>query len=237
MAIVTPPAYFAGIDLGQRRDYTALCVVEKSTLISDDRNPVTWEFIRYELVHVTHLDRFPLGTPYPAISDSIAALVNNTLAPRQDIRSDVVVALDATGVGLPVYDLLKARPRFRAFLAGVCITSGTKPTRDGLITHIPRRMLLSKLHTLAVQRAFSVSSKLRHARTLLHEFSNLRVHFEGDRVRSVSEATITPEKSTQHDDLVFATALALWFANTHGIHSAPESGPLPGLHPWTARRP
>ncbi|MEZ5355234.1 MAG: hypothetical protein R2762_21585 [Bryobacteraceae bacterium] len=100
--------------------------------------------------------------------------------------------------------------------------------------HVPRRQLLSRLHTLAVQRGFTVSSKLRHARTLLHELANLRVHFQADRAYNVQEAAITPEKSTQHDDLVFAAAIALWFATTPGPHWPQQSGPLPGIHPWTS---
>ena len=35
--------YYIGLDLGQKRDYTAIVVIEHATRTLPDRDPVTWQ--------------------------------------------------------------------------------------------------------------------------------------------------------------------------------------------------
>ncbi len=49
--------FILGLDLGQAQDYTALGILERDGSSKGDRE--------YQL---RHLDRFPLGTSYPAIT-------------------------------------------------------------------------------------------------------------------------------------------------------------------------
>ncbi len=49
------PRYTVGLDLGQAKDYTALCVLERHGEAEQ------------AVFHARHLERFPLGTSYPAI--------------------------------------------------------------------------------------------------------------------------------------------------------------------------
>ncbi len=69
-----------GADLGQAQDPTALAVAEVHT----------------PEIHVRHLERLPLGTPYPKVVERIADLV--------DKLPGAVLVVDATGVGRAVLD-------------------------------------------------------------------------------------------------------------------------------------
>src|SRR5689334_19812351 len=73
--------YIIGVDLGQVQDYTAFCILEY--VWGQDTIEYQWltrrdlpdEQVRYNILH---LERFPLGTPYPQqialIKERIAAL-------------------------------------------------------------------------------------------------------------------------------------------------------------------
>src|SRR5687768_2316723 len=63
----TPPRYLTGLDLGQSADFTALVVAEQATA-TDDRGQLVPTYA------VRHLERFALGTSYPAIVASVKAL-------------------------------------------------------------------------------------------------------------------------------------------------------------------
>jgi hypothetical protein len=86
-------AVIGNIDLGQAKDYTALAICE------DDG----------EVWTITSLGRLPLGTRYPAVVERIVARVARLPRPAY-------LMVDATGVGRPVVDMLRA--------------AGAKPTRS-----------------------------------------------------------------------------------------------------------
>ena len=81
------PRFILGVDLGQVNDYTALVVLER---------------VGSEL-HARHIERLPLGISYPDQVARIAALIGSP-----ELARDVLVAVDATGVGRAVTDLLRA---------------------------------------------------------------------------------------------------------------------------------
>ncbi len=72
--------FIVGADIGQARDPTALGVIETAA----------------DKLQVRHLERLPLGTPYPQVVDRIADLVGGLPG------AELVV--DATGVGRPIVD-------------------------------------------------------------------------------------------------------------------------------------
>ena len=47
-----------GVDIGQKRDPTAICVVESEERLEENNREV-WHYM------VRHLERLPLGTPVP----------------------------------------------------------------------------------------------------------------------------------------------------------------------------
>ena len=55
--------YYIGLDLGQRRDHTAIAVVNKI----EDHRP--WGEVNFICIEACYAERVPLGTPYPAVVD------------------------------------------------------------------------------------------------------------------------------------------------------------------------
>ena len=89
-----------GIDIGQRTEPSALCVVE----LQDRPSPHGTE-THYFVRHLETLDR---GTSYPDLADR-SAQVAARVASRA--RTRTVLYLDATGLGEPVLDLFSSRVR------------------------------------------------------------------------------------------------------------------------------
>src|SRR5665213_992763 len=89
--------FFIGVDLGKRRDHTAIAVVERVERRCGYGEP---EFVE---MAVRFLERVPLGTTYPEV---VAAVRETVSHPEVAGRCSVVV--DATGVGSPVVDMLRS---------------------------------------------------------------------------------------------------------------------------------
>ncbi len=137
-----------------------------------------------------------LGMPYPEASARIVALMKALPAP-----GDLVV--DATGVGRPVLDVLRA-----AGLDPVAVstTGGRAVTFDGDIWRVPKRVLVRTLVAALEGERLKVARGLSHTEALTHELQAFerRINARGhDAYNGVGE----------HDDLVIAVALATWWAS------------------------
>lgn len=88
------------MDIGQKRDPTAICVSETISRTVEGRTEDHF-FIR-------HLDRLALGTRYPEVSERVSELVDRL---RAKTGTTPELFVDATGVGQPVVDLLEERLR------------------------------------------------------------------------------------------------------------------------------
>jgi len=183
--------WIMGLDLGQAQDYTALAMVEKT-----DRE-----------YHVRGLERFRLGTPYPEIVERIEEVYHRLR------RGDATVALvvDATGVGAPVVDLFRRRglnPR------AVTITGGDAESRDEKDRshyRVPKRDLVSTLAVLLQNRGLKVARELPEAATLTRELLAFRVKIDPRTAHDSYAAW----REGEHDDLVLAVALAVWYGARH----------------------
>ena len=87
-------AVTVGVDIGQRRDPTAIAVVEQ-----EHRGSETHHMAR-------HLERLPLVLPYPAVAERVAAVVQGVHSVTSGEATTLYV--DATGVGSPIVDILRA---------------------------------------------------------------------------------------------------------------------------------
>ncbi|HXD86817.1 MAG TPA: hypothetical protein VN641_09995, partial [Urbifossiella sp.] len=88
-----PAAMFAGLDLGQAQDFTALVICER-TMKADPAKGMRQE----PHLAVRHIHRWQLGTPYPAIVADVKELYANPPLQR------TTLAIDRTGVGRAVVD-------------------------------------------------------------------------------------------------------------------------------------
>ena len=158
--------YFVGLDLGQARDFTALAVLERSRPAEDPFRELLQreDWSEFDLVAaqqtatkrertyaVRHLERFPLGTSYPAICDRIVEL----FAKPPVARATLVV--DQTGVGRAVVDMIgRAGPK--ATIRPITITSGLEIVPDGAGWHVPKKELVTILQVLLQSRRLRVAA-------------------------------------------------------------------------------
>ena len=190
-AITTPiptgPRYLVGLDLGQAQDYTALVIAEQHG------TPPTASY------QIRHLERFALGTAYPAIVTHIQSLLQHPTLQR---HTSLVV--DATGCGRPVVDLLT---QTRLAPVAVSIHGGDQVSHDGHHWRVPKRDLVSVLQVLLQARRLQVAEALPLAQVLVQELLNFRVTIDPRTAHDSYSAWC----EGQHDDLVLATALACWW--------------------------
>ena len=182
-----------GVDLGKRRDYSAIAVVERvweqSTVAEFLKTGIDgqWWF------RVRVLERLKLGTPYPDVVKRVKEVAGHRM-----VAMGRSVVVDGTGVGNPVVDLLR-RAGLGCSILPVLITGGDKASAglsDGYES-VPRSVLLTNLQVLVQQGRVRVSNQCKEAETLRRELLGLKLVGAG---------------SEEHDDLAIAVALALWRA-------------------------
>jgi len=209
--IVLPPRpereYFVGLDLGQQSDPTAIAVAEQvhvptGTPVPGREAPTETHY------HVRHLERLALGTSYPAVVARVAELV--TQAP---LRGAVSLAVDGTGVGLPVVDMLKAVPLHDTPLYPVLITSGDHENLERGVYHVPKRTLVANLQVFLQSERLKIAAGLPEAATLTHEPLNFKI-----KLTAAANDVYGVWREGQHDDLVLATALAVWLGEQGRAH-------------------
>lgn len=210
--------FYIGVDLGQLSDHTAVTVVQRlekrtpqpprvaqhdpfggQTLYN--RQPDLVERTGY---HLRHAERLPLGTPYTAVAERVKALQDSPALRA----SDTVVVADTTGVGLPVFEMLKTAGV--SGLQGVTITSGDAVTRDGPISRVPKRDLVSTVQVLLQQGALKFADGLEQGAVLRHELLNFKAKINLATGHDSYEAW----REGDHDDLVLSLAMACWHAET-----------------------
>jgi hypothetical protein len=150
--------HIIGLDLGQLSDPTAVAIVERRQLPKSDAHAYACR----------HLQRWPLGTPYPAIVGDVLELLA-----RPQLAGPLLV-IDQTGVGRAVVDLF--RWRSPCPMKPVTITSGATVTRlDSGEAHVPKKDLVATLQTLLGYRRLQVAATLPEAGVLVKELQNFRV--------------------------------------------------------------
>jgi hypothetical protein len=184
--------YHVGVDLGQVKDYTAVCVIE--TLLPPEIN-------EGRLLVFRHLTRFR-DVLYPDVADRVEKLMKHP-----HLSCGAALAVDATGVGPAVTDLLKKRGMS---LKEVKIHGGDAETRgEGGVHRVPKRNLVSTLQVALQTGMLKIPSKLELGETLRAELMNFRVKINVSTGHDSYEAW----REGDHDDLVLAAALAAWSAS------------------------
>jgi hypothetical protein len=179
-----------GLDLGQASDYTALVIVEASA----DAEP------RFA---IRHLQRMALGTSYPKIAEYVAGLLR-----REPLHRNCDLVVDQTGVGRAIVDLLR---RSGVNPIAVTITGGDSVTTDAGGFRVPKRDLVAVLQ-VTLQQGRLKCADLPGAEVLQAEMLNFRVTVNALTGHDSYGAGPAGEwREGDHDDLVLATALAIWW--------------------------
>ena len=225
------------VDLGQQADYTAVTIVECLERLNPDFDGVEAEVSRrrwragyrgippYDvpqylppLYNVTYLRRFDLGTPYPEIVAQVKGLMDS---PKLHDRP-LALALDATGVGVPVRDIFKQELP-DAHMLPVLIHGGDNELHHKGFYRVPKRELVSRAVKLMQRRELNVAPSLDFAQTLVEELRNFRLKINIDTGHDSYEAW----RERDHDDLVLSLCIGLWAsenrANGQGATSIPRA--------------
>lgn len=195
-AQVNRPEYFLGLDLGQASDWSALAILERSArpIAETPQGKGVWSCA------CRGLKRWPLGTPYTAIVDDMAKLVQKP--PLRHAR----LIIDATGVGRPVVDMF-VKSRLPVKIVPAMITAGNKESYQDSFYHVAKVVLISTVVVHLQERRLRFARALPETPTLIKELQNYRV-----KVTPAANETFSAREG-EHDDLVLALALALWDAD------------------------
>jgi hypothetical protein len=196
-------SFFLGLDLGQVSDYSALVALQ-----SEDRDPPRQYVGRF-------LSRWPLGTAYPDIARE-AARVAVRVAQQPRVR-EVWLGIDATGVGLPVVDMLRRERMPGVKMVPVMITGGLTETKNGQVWHVPKRNLVGTTQAVLQTGRLKVASALPEAARLTEELRNFQMKIALDTGHDSYGAW----REGTHDDLVLALACALWCGERRWPRFAP----------------
>lgn len=183
-------SYTTGLDLGQAGDYSALAIAERTP--ADDG-------ARYD---IRELRRWPLGTRYPAIVGDVVAVMG-----REPVAPAGQLALDQTGVGRAVFDCFaEALPGER--LVGVTITAGFEAQKAAWNQwHVPKVELIGLLQLVLQSERLRVAPSLPEAAALQRELQLYQM-----RVTPAAHVQFGQWREGEHDDLVLAVALSLWWS-------------------------
>lgn len=193
-------AFTIGLDLGQSQDPTALAILKRMPGAEGEQH-------HYLL---GYLKRYPLGTGYPDIVTDVAAIHG-----REEIQTVVnnkgyfqkskpFLAVDATGVGRPVLDMLK---KAKLNPTGIYIHGGDSVTMDKGMYRVPKRELCTLLQVFFQERRLQIAEGIPEADVLVKELLNFKV-----KISTSGHDSYEAWREGDHDDLVLATSMALWLA-------------------------
>jgi hypothetical protein len=213
-------AVAVGVDIGQRRDPTAIAVIEEEVR----RNT--------EIHHIArHVERLPLGTPYPAVAERVAAVVRGVHAATSGEAPTLFV--DATGVGTPIVDVLRAASvGDLAQLVAVYFTHGDRRKVERGEVKLGKAWLVSRLQAL-LQTGSLHLPRTAEAEVLAQELLDYEI-----RVTEDANDRYGAFRVGTHDDLVTALGLATQedrgggeaatsFRDPYGWGDLPQGGSWP----------
>ena len=197
-----PKELVFGLDIGQKRDPTAIAVAELERREVNARTEVHFT--------VRHLERLPLGTPYPAVAKRFAEVVygaHDKIKDEWHWLSVATLYVDATGVGQPVIDLLREHiTDWR--VSEVYFTYGDRRNEafEGAIQRVSlgKAYLVSRLQALLQTGRLQIPKNHREADALVQELLDYEIRVDenaNDRYGAFRVGT--------HDDLVTALGLAV----------------------------
>jgi hypothetical protein len=209
-----------GLDLGRQQDPSALALLRWCPQVIPGHGAVD---IGRRVYEVPTLKRWALQTPYRTIAADLATFMNSPALSA----NPCLLAVDATGVGDPVYEMIRQELIERNVcggIVGITITSGNAVTQAGAGRwHVAKRQLVSVLQVLLGNRRLAVAPKLEQAKVMERELRTFSV-----KITAAQSETFEAWRERDHDDLVLAVAGAAWATETlrHPALPPPNDGPL-----------
>lgn len=187
-----------GVDIGQKRDPTAIAVAEIEYRDSD-----LPRCKRESHYLIRHLERLPLGTAYPEVSRRVDRICQG-VEERTGRRPGLFV--DATGVGQPIVDMLKNSSRSAQRVCAVYFTHGDRrhEERGKKRVTLGKAFLVSRLQMLLQFQRIHLPRGHREADALVQELLDYEI-----RVDDNANDKYGAFRVGTHDDLVTALGLAV----------------------------
>ena len=204
-----------GVDIGQKRDPTAIAVVE---LQRRELAPALVGRRRREDHYLVHfLERLPLGTPYPQIALRLAEICQRVA--ERGCRPRVFV--DATGVGEPVVEMLDEKASEAKRLWAVYFTHGDRCVEDSTA----RRVNLGKAYMVSRLQALLQANLLHlpdtpEAQVLARELLEYEIQVTEDANERYGAFRVGSQ-----DDLVTAVGMAVHKRPVVSVYPEPSSEP------------
>jgi hypothetical protein len=186
---------FVGVDIGKRVDHSAIVVLALDWF-EGKQSPVTMAHQLHPRVRLLHAEALPLGSAYLDLPVRLKAIFARCQAAHTPYTPQVTLAMDATGEGTLIELVRHAQGLEKVWFHPVTITGGlSKSDLKDSYTGIPRPDLLTRLRSLFERNLIHLPLDAPGFGDLEREL----VHFRSDG------------RQPEHDDLVFASALAVWF--------------------------
>ena len=201
--------WIAGVDLGQAHDPTAVVIIDRY----------------HEHLDVVHAERLALGMPYATQVDHIAALIADlgTRPGSPELDGGCMTAVDATGLGQPVVEQIRARISAYA----VTITAGASSNTQGVKWTVTKADLIGAVQVALQNRALRIAANMAETTALVTELKAYHKELSAGGVTYANDP-----RFAAHDDLVIATALAVFMAGRIG-YQIPGTGSASPVHTYT----
>jgi len=215
------------VDLGSENDYTAFSLLERVEKIQDKNilsynsrpvmdTPIT---VTAEL-HLVHMERVPLKTPYPTIVEKIGFIVN-----RPEFVDQIALVVDRTGVGIPVIQMM-----FQQGLApiGITIHGGERVSSSKDNYGVPKRDLVTALLNAYYMKRFKTKSP--EEMPIIKDFRDELAGFQMKINKATGSDSYEAWLERIHDDLVMSAAMGVWWLDqTHGTSTTLNKSYLRGM--------
>jgi hypothetical protein len=138
--------YVLGVDIGQKRDHTAMALVERSQVVYQERSALSYRPFEKTEFRLRFLARLDLGLTYTQIVAAVEETVRQLRrkASSWEKMPQMAVVVDATGVGTAVTDLLTASG-LGCDLVAVTITGGERVIQTRFGWNVPKKELITDL--------------------------------------------------------------------------------------------
>ncbi len=177
-------------------------VVERTRVEYGERDAATLARQREYRLAVRYLEPFALETPYEDVVAQVGHLVRSG-----DLRKNCQAVVDASGVGIPVLEMMR-RAHYTCPIMPVLITGGLTASRDSKgMWHVPKEELVTRLQLLLRGKRLQIAKGMKHVERLVRELESFQM-----KVTEKGKAQYGAVGEGEHDDLVMALALACWRA-------------------------
>lgn len=218
MGTVSGSRVHIGIDIGQKHDPTAIVVCQVLERLGRPLPPrKEFDIRQFRMAEIEnrqietyyearHIERVRLGTSYPAVAERIAQIVTSPVLSG----ARILVLVDVTGVGTPVYEMVHAavdaqtsvanQPRIR--MRPITFRHGDRYDRAAGM--LGKAYLVSRLQALLQTGSIKLPARNAEAQQMARELKDYEI-----KVDQNANDTYGAFKVGTHDDLATALGLAV----------------------------